>query len=109
VIAGSAGDGRISGATRADFAAAAAAVLTSDGHDGTAYELGGTPFTMAEFAAEVAAQSGKPVTYQSLPADAYTQMLLDAGLPVFGVGQCWRDPAGSPGAFEVGVAGLGET
>jgi NAD(P)H dehydrogenase (quinone) len=36
---------------------------------------------MAEFAAVVAAQSGKPVTCQSLPADAYTQMLLDAGLP----------------------------
>ncbi|MET7685043.1 SDR family oxidoreductase [Streptomyces sp. NPDC005423] len=80
-IAGSAGDGRISGATRADFAAAAAVVLTSDGHDGTVYELGGTPFTMTEFAAEVAAQSGKPVTYQNLPADAYTEMLLSAGLP----------------------------
>ena len=76
-----AGDGRISGATRADFAAAAAVVLTSDGHDGAVYELGGPPFTMTEFAAEVAAQSGKPVTYQSLPADAYTQMLLSAGLP----------------------------
>lgn len=80
-IAGSAGDGRISGATRADFAAAAAVVLTSDGHDGTVYELGGTPFTMTEFAAEVAAQSGKPVTYQNLSADAYTQMLLGAGVP----------------------------
>jgi NAD(P)H dehydrogenase (quinone) len=80
-IAGSAGDGRISGATRADFAAAAAVVLTTDGHDGAVYELGGTPFTMTEFAAEVAAQSGKPVTYQSLPADAYTQILLGAGLP----------------------------
>lgn len=81
MIAGSAGDGQISGATRADFAAAAAAVLTSDGHDGAVYELGGTPYTMTELAAEVAAQSGKPVTYQDLPADAYTQMLLGAGLP----------------------------
>ena len=29
----------------------------------------------------VAAQSGRPVTYQSLPAGACTQMLLVAGLP----------------------------
>jgi NAD(P)H dehydrogenase (quinone) len=80
-IAGSAGDGRISGATRADFAAAAAVVLTSAGHDGNVYELGGTPYTMTELAAEVTTQSGKPVTYQDLPADAYTQVLLGAGLP----------------------------
>ncbi|MFI8303659.1 NAD(P)H-binding protein [Streptomyces sp. NPDC085927] len=80
-IDGSAGDGRISGATRADFAAAAAVVLTSDGHDGNVYELGGTAYTMTELAAEVAAQSGKPVTYQNLPADEYTQVLLGAGLP----------------------------
>ncbi|MFE9953441.1 hypothetical protein ACFYRJ_39300 [Streptomyces sp. NPDC005531] len=45
------------------------------------YELGGTPYTMTEFAAEVAAQSGKPVTYQNLLADAYTEMLVSAGLP----------------------------
>ncbi|WP_417198889.1 SDR family oxidoreductase [Streptomyces stelliscabiei] len=80
-IAGSAGDGRISGAARADLAAAAAVVLTGDGHDGAVYELGGTPFTMTELAAEVAAQSGKPVTYQNLPAYAYTEMLLSAGRP----------------------------
>ncbi|MET8234184.1 SDR family oxidoreductase [Micromonospora sp. NPDC005298] len=80
-IAGSAGDGQISGATRADLAAAAAVVLTSDGHDGAVYELGGTPYTMTELAAEVAIQSGKPVTYQNLPADAYTEMLVGAGVP----------------------------
>jgi NAD(P)H dehydrogenase (quinone) len=80
-IAGSAGDGKISGATRADYAAAAGAVLTTDGHAGKAYELGGDAFTMSEFAAEVAAQSGKAVAYQSLPAEAYTKVLVDAGLP----------------------------
>ncbi|MFG3643971.1 SDR family oxidoreductase [Micromonospora sp. NPDC047762] len=81
-IAGSAGDGQISGATQADFAAAAGVVLTSDGHDGAVYELGGTPYTMTELAAEVAAQTGKPVAYQNLPADAYTEMLVGAGVPV---------------------------
>lgn len=82
VVLGAAGGGRISGATRADFAAAAAAVLTSDGHAGNAYELGGdTPFTMTELAAEVSARSGKPVAYQDLPAEEYTRALVAAGLP----------------------------
>jgi NAD(P)H dehydrogenase (quinone) len=49
-IMGAAGDGKVSGATRADLAAAAAVVLTSDGHTGKVYELGGRPFTMADLA-----------------------------------------------------------
>jgi NAD(P)H dehydrogenase (quinone) len=80
-FAGSAGDGKISAATRSDFAAAAAAVLTGDDHAGKAYELGGTAFTMSELAAEVAAQTGKPIGYQDLPAEQYTQILVGAGLP----------------------------
>ncbi|NDL55810.1 SDR family oxidoreductase [Phytoactinopolyspora mesophila] len=81
-LLGAASGGRISGATRADFAAAAASVLTSDGHAGMVYELGGdTPFTMAELAATVTAQSGKQVTYQDLSAVDYTKALVAAGLP----------------------------
>ncbi len=38
---GSAGNGRISSALRVDYADAAVAVLTSDGHDGKTYELAG--------------------------------------------------------------------
>ncbi|MEU4688796.1 SDR family oxidoreductase [Actinoplanes sp. NPDC023714] len=78
-IAGSAGDGRIAAATRADYAEAAAAVLLS-GEAGV-YELGGTPFTMAELAAEVAEQSGKPVAYQDLPVAEYQAVLAGLGLP----------------------------
>lgn len=82
VLLGSAGDGRVSAATRADYAAAAAAVLTAEGHAGKAYELGGdTAFTMPELAAEVSAQSGRQVTYQDLPAEEYTEALVAAGLP----------------------------
>ncbi|WP_322755774.1 SDR family oxidoreductase [Frankia sp. Cas3] len=81
-ILGSAGAGRVSGATRADFAAAAAAVLAGEGHAGTVYELGGDqPFTLAELAAEVTAQSGKPVVYADLPVEEYTKALVGAGLP----------------------------
>ena len=76
---GSAGEGRIAAATRADYAEAAAAVLLS-GEPGV-YELGGDAFTMAELAAEVARQSGKPVGYQDLPVPEYQAILVGAGLP----------------------------
>jgi NAD(P)H dehydrogenase (quinone) len=81
-LAGSAGDGRVSAATRADYAAAAAAVLTGDGHDGRVYELGGDDaFTLAELAAEIGAQAGQPVSYLDLPEDEYARLLTSAGLP----------------------------
>jgi NAD(P)H dehydrogenase (quinone) len=82
VILGSAGDGQVSGATRADYAEAAAAVLTGDDHAGKVYELGGDEaFTQAELAAEISAQTGKTVTYQDVPVADYQKILLDAGLP----------------------------
>jgi NAD(P)H dehydrogenase (quinone) len=81
-IAGSAGTGRVAAATRADYAAAAVAVLTEDGHEGKTYELAGdTPFTLAELAAEVSRHAGKPVTYSDLPPAGYRDLLLGAGLP----------------------------
>lgn len=80
-IVGSAADGKVSGATRADLAAAAAVVLTSEGHVGKVYELGGQPFTMADLAAEVSKQTGKPIAYQDLPVAEYAKVLVGAGLP----------------------------
>lgn len=81
-FAGSAGDGRIAAAARADFAAAAAAVLTLPDQAGKVYELAGDEtFTMAELAAEVARQAGKPVAYADLPAETYGGVLRGAGLP----------------------------
>jgi NAD(P)H dehydrogenase (quinone) len=82
VIQGSAGEGRISGAARADFAEAAATVLTSDGHQGARYELGGDEtFTMAELAARITELTGTQVTYQNLPPAEYEQVLISFGLP----------------------------
>jgi NAD(P)H dehydrogenase (quinone) len=78
---GAAGDGRISGATRADLAEAAAEVLVGAGHEGTVYELGGESFSMTELAAEISRQSGKPVTYTDLPVEKYTELLVGVGLP----------------------------
>ncbi len=81
-LIGSAGDGRISAAARADYAAAAATVLTGDGHEAEVYELGGDQaFTMDELAAEITEQSGTEVAYHDLPPDEYRQALVDAGLP----------------------------
>ena len=81
-VLGSADEGRVSGATRADYAEAAAAVLTAEDQAGKVYELGGDDaFTMGELADAVARASGRPVTYQDLPVDEYTQVLVKAGLP----------------------------
>jgi len=81
-IPGSAGQGRISAAARADYAAAAARVLTTDGHAGQAYELGGDePFTLAQLAAEISAQSGKQVRYTDLPEAEYAEALTAHGAP----------------------------
>ncbi|WP_022722667.1 SDR family oxidoreductase [Rhodopseudomonas sp. B29] len=80
---GSAGDGRIASAARADYAEAAVRVLTaSDDLAGKTYELAGdTSYTLAEFAAELARQSGKTLAYQDLPEAAYKAALVSAGLP----------------------------
>ena len=81
-LPGSAGEGRVSAATRADYAAAAAAVLASDGHAGRVYELGGDQgFTLAELAAEISAQTAQPVSYRDLPEAEYAQLLTSAGVP----------------------------
>ncbi|MFD8413020.1 SDR family oxidoreductase [Streptomyces sp. NPDC059650] len=81
-VVGSAGEGRIASAARADYAAAAAAVLTGEGHLNRIYELSGdTAWSMAEYAAEVSAQSGKEIAYTDLPAEAHLSALTGAGLP----------------------------
>ena len=82
-VVGAAGEGRISAAARADFAAAAAAVLTGDGHQNQAYELAGDEsYTLADLAAELARQSGQEVAYTDLPEAAYAELLQNvAELP----------------------------
>jgi NAD(P)H dehydrogenase (quinone) len=82
-LLGSAGEGRIASASRADYAAAAAAVLTaSENQAGRVYELAGdTVYTLSQFAAEVARQSGKAVVYKNLPEADFKAALTGAGLP----------------------------
>ncbi|WP_145594696.1 SDR family oxidoreductase [Yersinia aleksiciae] len=79
---GSVGKGRIASATREDYAEAAAVTLTQDNQAGKIYELAGDDsYTLAEFSAEIARQSGKPVVYQDLPEADFRQALIGAGLP----------------------------
>ncbi|MEI9885531.1 MAG: SDR family oxidoreductase [Rhizomicrobium sp.] len=82
-VFGSAGDGRISAAARKDYAEAAAAVLLSEaGQAGKIYELAGDEaFTLAQYAAEIAHQSGKAIVYRNLPQAEYKAALQAAGLP----------------------------
>ena len=83
-VYGSAGDGHISSATRADYAEAAARVLTTEGQAGKTYELAGdTAYTLSVFAAEISRQNGKAVNYVNLPEAEYKKALLGAGLPEF--------------------------
>lgn len=80
VLIGSAGNGVVSSAARADYAEAAAVVLVR-GQAGTFELAGDTGFTHAELAAALAEASGKPVVYQDLPEADYAKALEGAGLP----------------------------
>jgi len=82
-VLGSAGQGRISSASRADYADAAAAILAADADmAGRVVELaGGTAFTLAELAAELSRRSGREIVYKDLPEADYKAALLGAGLP----------------------------
>lgn len=81
VVAGSAGDGRIASAPRSDYAAAAAAVLTTDGHENAVYELSGdVSWSFDELAAAFAEALGRDVSYRRLTPEVHRQVLLDAGL-----------------------------
>ena len=81
-VMGSAKDGRIASAARADYAEAASAVLLADDQAGKVYELAGdTAYTLTELAAEIARQSAKPVVYKDLPEADYKAVLVQIGLP----------------------------
>lgn len=82
VFIGAAGEGKIASATRADYAAAAAKVISEDGHAGKVYELAGdNAWTLSELAAELSKQSGKPVAYQNLSEADFAAALKGVGLP----------------------------
>jgi NAD(P)H dehydrogenase (quinone) len=79
---GAAGDAKISSATRADYADAAVAVLTTDGHAGKIYELAGDDaYTLGDLAAEISRQTGRTIPYRNLSEADYATALSGLGLP----------------------------
>ena len=79
---GSAGDGKISSASRADFAEAAAVAISDETHKGQVYELAGDEaYTLNDLAAEISKQTGKTIPYTNLPESEYGQILKNIGLP----------------------------
>ncbi|MEU4879461.1 SDR family oxidoreductase [Streptomyces althioticus] len=81
-VVAAAGEGRISTASRADYAAAAVAVLTGEGHENATYELGGDEaWSFAEYAAELSRQTGREIAYNPVTPEALTGILAGAGLP----------------------------
>ncbi|MDQ9302858.1 SDR family oxidoreductase [Escherichia marmotae] len=82
VFIGAAGNGKIASATRADYAEAAARVISEAGHEGKVYELAGdNAWTLTQLAAELTKQSGKPVIYQNMSEADFAAALKSVGLP----------------------------
>jgi NAD(P)H dehydrogenase (quinone) len=81
-LAGSAGEGKVSAASRLDYAEAAAAVLVAENQAGKVYELGGDhAFSLAELAQEISTAANQAVSYQDLPASDYAGLLAGFGVP----------------------------
>lgn len=88
VIAGapwvtSAGSGKTGWALQQDYAEAAAAVLTGDGHENTVYELSGKLLTQDELASALGTVLGKEVPVQHVEDSAYADIMKSAGVPDF--------------------------
>jgi NAD(P)H dehydrogenase (quinone) len=80
-LLGSAGEGRVASATRADYAAAIAAVLTTPGHEGHVYELSGDyAWTYEELASAFSTVLGRSVSYHSVNSAEHASALEAAGL-----------------------------
>ena len=82
-IYGCAGEGKFASASRADYAEAAAAVLTANAPQGVqVLELAGSEgYSLPELAAKVAAASRKPVQYHNVSEADYGAALVQHGLP----------------------------
>jgi transposase len=79
----------LSSAARADYAEAAAVVLTTEEHAGCTYELAGdAAYTLQELAAEILHQTGKSIPYKDIPPGEYAKILMDFGMPAIWVDVC---------------------
>jgi NAD(P)H dehydrogenase (quinone) len=81
VLVSSTGDGRVASASRADYADAVVAVLTSDGHENTVYELSGdVAWDYSDLAAAISEITGTPVEWKNVSPEEHAAVLTGAGL-----------------------------
>ncbi|MRT92589.1 SDR family oxidoreductase [Ancylomarina sp. 16SWW S1-10-2] len=79
---GSADQGKIASAPRADYAEAAAIVIADETNKGKTYELAGDQsYTLTDLAAEISKQTGKTIPYNNIPEKEYANILKNIGLP----------------------------
>ena len=75
-------ENRVSFVSREDLAAAAAGMLTTDGHNGAIYSLTGPhALSGAERATIVSNVSGKTVNFITIPAEDLERQMIQVGLP----------------------------
>jgi NAD(P)H dehydrogenase (quinone) len=80
-VLASAGDGRVASASRRDFAAAAASVLSQPGHHGQVYELSGDrAWDYHELATAITQVVGRAVTYTPVTPTQHLEILRNAGI-----------------------------
>jgi len=79
-ILGAAGHGKLSAATRQDYAIAAVSALLQDQGGNRTYELGGPAFDLSRLAQIITEVTGTQVTYRDLSVDQYADALRQAGL-----------------------------
>lgn len=79
---GSAKNGKISSAPRADYAEAAAIVIADENYKGKTFELAGDEYyLLSDLSDEISKQSGKNIPYNDMPEEEYANILKNIGLP----------------------------
>ena len=79
----SAGNGKVGWALQQDYAEAAAAVLSGNGHENTTYELSGKLLSQDELASALSSVLGKEVSVQQVDDATYADIMKGAGVPDF--------------------------
>ena len=79
----SAGNGTVGWALQQDYAEAAAAVLSGNGHENTTYELSGKPLTQEELTTALGIALGKEVSVEQVDDATYAEIMKNAGVPEF--------------------------
>ena len=86
-----AGQARVAMIDPRDVAAAAAALLSSPGHEGRTYLVTGPEaITFTEVAAGLSAAVGHRIEFTDIPGEAAEQAMIAGGLPAFAAGQIVR-------------------